>query len=120
MRTLVAFCRRCWPPLTGLALAAITASSLAPLPELPLPEAALNDKLHHLVGYAALALPVAIARPRNWWLALPAFVLWSGAIELAQPYVNRHGEWVDLAANAAGLALGVAAAAAVRLVARAG
>jgi len=33
-------------------------------------------------------------------------VLWSGAIELIQPYVNRYGEWLDLAANVAGVAIG--------------
>ncbi|WP_258554539.1 hypothetical protein [Photobacterium damselae] len=34
------------------------------------------------------------------------FVAWSGAIELIQPYVNRYGEWLDLAANTGGLITG--------------
>lgn len=35
------------------------------------------------------------------------FVLYSGMIELIQPYVNRYGEWLDLAANTLGLACGL-------------
>ncbi len=34
------------------------------------------------------------------------FFCWSGAIELIQPYVNRFGEWLDLAANTGGLISG--------------
>ena len=119
MAQIIAFCRRWWPVLTGLALAAITTLSLTPLPELPLPDLALDDKLHHLVAYAGLALPLALARPRGWWLGLPAFLAWSAAIELVQPFVNRYGEWVDLAANGAGILLGVAIASAMRLAATA-
>jgi hypothetical protein len=87
-------------------LGAITGLSLSPLPELPLPRPVASDKLHHFVAYGALAFPAALAGPRRlpWLLAL--FVGWGGAIEIIQPYVNRHGEWTDVAANAAGVATG--------------
>ncbi len=65
-----------------------------------------SDKLHHLIAYAALSLPIAIRRHKFWLLLLLGCLLWSGAIELIQPYVNRYGEWADLAANFVGLVLG--------------
>jgi VanZ family protein len=34
------------------------------------------------------------------------FVACGGAIELLQPYVNRHGEWLDMLANTAGVVCG--------------
>jgi VanZ family protein len=114
MRALISFNARFWPLLTALVLAAITVLSLTPLPEVPLPTFALSDKLHHLVAYALLAFPVALARPPGTALFLLLFVAWSGGIELVQPHVNRFGQWSDLAANSAGLVLGTLAAAALR------
>jgi hypothetical protein len=114
MRKLVALNARLWPLLTAAVLAAITVLSLTPMPELPLPEVEMADKLHHLVAYALLAFPVALARPVGAPLFLLLFIAWSGGIELVQPYVERQGDWIDLAANAAGLALGTLAATALR------
>ena len=37
---------------------------------------------------------------------LPFFIFWGGGIELLQPYVNRHGEWLDFAANSLGVVFG--------------
>lgn len=34
------------------------------------------------------------------------FALYSGLIEVIQPYVNRHGEWLDFIGNLSGLLLG--------------
>ena len=34
------------------------------------------------------------------------FAIYGGVIELIQPLVNRHGEWVDLIANTTGLMVG--------------
>jgi len=93
-----------WRLLTLLTLSSITILSLTPLDHLP--EVPGSDKLHHFIAYAALMFPVALRRPPQWlWLA-GGFALWSGAIELIQPYVNRYGEWLDLAANCAGLLIG--------------
>lgn len=105
---------RFWPLVTLALLAAITALSLSPLPELP--PGAQNDKLNHFIAYAALALPVALARPRFWLAIIASLALWSGLIELIQPQVNRYGEWADFAANAMGLGLGVVLAAGLRRV----
>lgn len=65
-----------------------------------------NDKLHHLVGFALLALPLAIVRPR--WMPVVALVLaaYGGVIELIQPHVGRGRELADWWADLAGIALG--------------
>lgn len=103
-----------WLALTLLLLSAITILSLSPLPQLP--EVPGSDKTHHFIAYGALVFPVAWRQPRYW----PGLVLlmlgWSGAIELIQPYVNRYGEWLDLAANAGGLLSGLVLAQALRLI----
>lgn len=86
----------------------IASVSLFPLSELPpIPG---SDKTHHLIAYAVLAFPLSIARPRSWIWGLFGFLLFSGAIELVQPYVNRYGEWADLFANGLGLLIGAIAA----------
>lgn len=93
-----------WWWFTVFLLVAITTLSLLPLPELP--DVPGNDKTHHFVAYAALMFPAALRRPRYYWRLGAGFVLWSGCIELIQPFVNRYGEWLDLCANIAGLFLG--------------
>ncbi|MDT8443891.1 MAG: VanZ family protein [Desulfuromonadales bacterium] len=107
----IAFIQEHWAGLTLVTLAAITLLSLWPLSELP--SVPGGDKLHHLVAYAVLMLPVALRKPPRWWLIGLFFVAWSGAIELIQPYVNRYGEWSDLLANALGVLCGVVVAAVV-------
>lgn len=94
-----------WGLLTIGILSAITALSLWPLDNLP--EVPGTDKTHHLVAYALLMLPTAISKPKGWIFIGLLFIAYSGAIELIQPIVNRHGEWADLAANSAGILLGV-------------
>lgn len=83
----------------------ITSLSLWPLEHLPAVSG--SDKLHHGIAYAALMFPAAFRRPRLWPLLGLFFLCWSGGIELIQPYVNRYGEWGDMAANAAGLLAGL-------------
>ena len=83
----------------------ITALSLWPLPTLP--DVPGSDKTHHFIAYCALTLPVALHFPKRWTAIIPSVVLYSGAIELIQPYVNRYGEWMDLAANAVGAVIGL-------------
>ncbi len=94
-----------WIAFTLLSLAAITTLSLWPLESLPL--AAGSDKTHHLIAYAALMFPTALRKPNNWKLIGLLFIAYSGAIELLQPYVNRYGEWLDMAANTIGVFCGV-------------
>lgn len=103
---------RHWMPLVLLQLLAITTLSLVPLPELPaLPG---TDKTHHLLAYGCLMFTVAFAKPPTWVHWGLSFLLWSGLIELIQPLVNRHGEWLDLFANAGGLIIGSVLAFALR------
>jgi len=94
-----------WILLSLLFWIFVSIISLVPLPELP--ELPGNDKTGHLVAYAVLALPVSIALPKKWYWILLFFLFWSGVIELIQPYVNRHGEWLDFAANGVGISLGL-------------
>lgn len=68
-----------------------------------------TDKSHHLIAFAALALPLSFARPRLApWIALAA-TAYGGVIEFIQPLVGRTGEVIDLMADAAGAAIGGAA-----------
>ncbi|GGE32537.1 hypothetical protein GCM10011360_20490 [Primorskyibacter flagellatus] len=68
-----------------------------------------SDKLHHLVAFGLLTLPLSVTRPR-WipWVLLAA-VAYGAAIEIIQPYVGRFREWADLLADAAGALIGAAA-----------
>ncbi len=93
-----------WLHLTLLLLASIATLSLWPAASLP--EVPGTDKTHHFIAYAALMFPTAIRKPKHWLLISIAFLAFSGAIELIQPYVNRYGEWLDMAANAFGLLCG--------------
>ena len=73
-----------------------------------------TDKSHHLIGFAALALPLSFSRPRLApWVVLAA-IAYGGAIEIIQPYVGRSGEVLDLAADAMGAVLGGAAGVGLR------
>jgi hypothetical protein len=100
--------RQNWVVLTLVSLLLITTLSLWPLDELPVVPG--SDKLHHFIAYAFLMFPVALRKPEKWiWLAV-GFVAYSGAIELIQPYVNRYGEWLDMAANTAGIISGIGVA----------
>ncbi len=93
-----------WLHLTLLILASIATLSLWPANSLP--DVPGTDKTHHFIAYAALMFPAALRKPKYWVLISVAFLAFSGAIELIQPYVNRYGEWLDMAANAFGLVCG--------------
>lgn len=66
-----------------------------------------NDKLGHLLGFAALLLPAALLYRHALYWFLPCAIAFGGAIELIQPYVNRRGEWGDFLADAIGAILGI-------------
>lgn len=106
LRRLLLFMSR---PTVGFAISfslvvIVTALTLTPTQNLP--PAPGSDKLHHFIGFAALALPAAFARPR-WVLWIIALVTAYGAlIEIIQPHVGRHGEIMDAVANAAGACFG--------------
>ncbi|MEL6928582.1 MAG: VanZ family protein [Cyanobacteria bacterium J06600_6] len=94
-----------WLFCTLLILTLITILSLRPLDSLP--PVPGTDKTHHVIAYGVLMLPTAIRKPKHWLLIALLFAVFSGVIELIQPYVNRYGELEDLLANIAGLACGL-------------
>lgn len=94
-----------WQIITIVVLVLITLGSLFPVEHLP--AAPGSDKTHHLIGYCALMLPIAMRRPKYWLAFALFFIVWSGLIELIQPYVNRYGEWLDMLANACGIVIAI-------------
>ena len=105
MHKLLYLTKKYWIGITLLILAAITFLSLWPLDVLP--SVPGTDKTHHLIAYAVLMLPTALRKPKNWIIYGLLFIIYSGAIELIQPFVNRYGEWMDLFANSTGIICGV-------------
>ena len=103
--SLLTLIRTHWGILTWIILITITALSLWPLDTLP--SVPGSDKSHHLIAYALLIFPVALHSPRRWLLYGLVFILYSGGIELIQPFVNRYGEWLDWVANMVGVVCGV-------------
>ena len=99
------FIKTNWIVFTLFTLAVITALSLWPLEKLP--PVPGTDKTHHLISYAILMFPTALRKPNKWILFCLLFIAYSGVIELLQPYVNRYGEWLDLAANVTGVVFGL-------------
>lgn len=108
MNTLLKLVREYWVVISLFLLAMITVLSLTPLPQLP--SVPGSDKTHHFIAYGALAFPLMLNKPHYWKQVLIFFALWSGAIELVQPYVNRYGEWLDMLANTGGLVCGASLA----------
>lgn len=105
MKLMTNLIKKYWLFISVFLLAAIATLSLWPAEHLP--QVPGSDKTHHFISYGALMFPVALRKPQYWlWITL-GFAGFSGAIELIQPYVNRYGEWLDLAANVAGLACGI-------------
>jgi len=90
--------------ITLLLLVSITTLSLWPAAYLP--EVPGTDKTHHFIAYAALMFPTALKQSKYILTIAAGFIAFSGAIELIQPYMNRYGEWLDLAANTVGLTCG--------------
>lgn len=100
--------------LSSTALLALAATvALAVLVALatltPLPRAVSvggGDKLHHVIAFAALALPVSLLRPKVLPVAMLLLAAYGGAIELIQPLVGRSCELADWLADLAGILLG--------------
>lgn len=113
MTAILAWLERRWLPVALGLLLLVTGLSL--IPKAQMPEAAeAHDKVEHLLAYAAIVLPVAFARPRRWIAITAGVVAWSAAIEFVQPLVSRSRSFEDFLTNLAGVALGLACAAALR------
>lgn len=88
--------------LLGVVIAALT---LAPISSDGIPG---SDKLHHILGFAALAFPLPFARPKLTIPVVLGVTGYGGMIELIQPYFGRHAEWGDFLADILGAVLGAA------------
>lgn len=101
--------------LLGL-LVAVTWLALTPNP--PQNPMGQGDKFDHLLAFGTLACVAALAGVPGWQrlaTAAGGLLLYGGMIELAQTQLPpRSGEWLDLLADAAGIAIGLAAAALLR------
>lgn len=107
MSIFIRFISRYYVLITCIIITLITVLSLSPLPQLP--PAAGSDKAHHFIAYAALIFPVAVSikKASTLFTFFIGFAFYSGLIEIIQPYVNRYGEWLDMAANISGLLIGL-------------
>lgn len=66
-----------------------------------------TDKMHHVIAFAALVLPIAALSPRSLIWVLPLVIAYGGLIEIIQPYTGRFGEWKDFQADVIGALLGM-------------
>jgi VanZ family protein len=99
-------------PKLGLLASAFLAVVIAVLTLWPAPEPGEGrifsiDKLYHFVAWAALVFPAIATGPRRWAWVVPAAIVFGGAIELIQPFVNRTGLWSDFIADIAGALVGL-------------
>lgn len=89
--------------LTLLIGGLIAAFTLAPVSTASVPG---SDKLHHVLGFAALSFPLPFARPKLLLPIVLGVVAYGGLIELLQPDVGRQAEWGDFLADVTGAVLG--------------
>lgn len=99
---------------TLIALAAISVASLSPVGSAGDPGSA--DKTMHVLAYALAVIPLAAVPPKPRLRIALGAIIWSGAIELLQPFVGRTANFSDLMANATGVLLGLGLAALCRLI----
>ncbi len=92
-----------------------TVVALSVLPPDSIPATGLSDEFAHLAAYAVLALAGGIAfrgAPSLFLLAVGLLAL-GGGLELVQAFIpGRYASGYDILANAIGIALGTASAAA--------
>ena len=105
LKKIIFFFYENWKVYTFLIFLLISFLSLYPLKEQPsIPG---SDKIHHLIAYSALTIVVGLRRPSNYLLIMVFFSIYSGLIELIQPYVNRYGEIEDFLFNNLGIFIGL-------------
>jgi VanZ family protein len=104
--------RAAWLAAGWLMVLAVAVGSLWPtLPEVGVE---VSDKTLHFGAYASLAFVFAgVVERRHWGRVIVGLLLLGAGIELAQAFLSptRTGEWLDMAANAAGVLAGMLTAA---------
>ncbi len=84
-------------------------------PELPL---APSDKLQHIAAFACLAACSLLCARAGWraaWAAALGLLAFGGFIEIVQSFIpSRSADWLDLRADALGIACGLLAVAMAR------
>ena len=110
MSSIIRFCTTPTDKLALIWLVVVTFLSLTPLEAAPAIHG--SDKLGHFAAYLLLGFFSTLSRksPQTLIWTLSLILLYSGLIELIQPYVNRHMEFGDFAANASGAVCGGAIA----------
>ncbi|TFH05662.1 MAG: VanZ family protein [Spirochaetales bacterium] len=94
------------------AFVGITVLSVVPAPTLPGME---SDKLSHLAAYMILTLLLVPSLagekvvPPGLLLAVAGVLVYGAGIEVLQHFIGRQFDLRDMAANAAGVLLGIAA-----------
>jgi len=68
------------------------------------------DKVYHFVAFALLIFPLIATDSRRWYWAVPLAILYGGVIELIQPSMGRHADWLDFGADLSGVLAGAALA----------
>lgn len=96
--------------LIGVAMTVVLGAVIAVLTLAPISSSDVpgSDKLHHVLGFAALAFPLPFVRPRLALSVALGVIAYGGMIELIQPYFGRTAEWADFLADIVGAALGAA------------
>lgn len=87
----------------------IAATSLSPIPTDRYMVGGL-DKIYQALAFAALVFPLILTDARRWKWVVPLAVAYGGVIELIQPTVGRHAEWLDWGADVTGVLMGAALA----------
>lgn len=101
--------KRLWLSLGLLMIAVITVACL--MPSSRLPETGTSDKTNHILSFGTLGFWFGGILVRRGLLVLGVLlVAFGGAIEIAQGLMQwgRSAEWLDLLADAAGVAIGIA------------
>jgi VanZ family protein len=100
--------RRLWVVLSAVIVALIVYVSLAPAISLPLPS--YSDKAEHFAAYCGLAVWFTGLYARaQYWRVVAALLALGLGLEIAQGVMalGRSAELLDMAANAAGVGVGL-------------
>lgn len=78
------------------------------IPAQQLPDAPGTDKLHHVVAFGLLGLPMSFAKPQHFWKYALYEIMFGIFIEIAQPVFYRNDELRNMLADFIGVVIGCA------------